>query len=242
MNDKLPKHVAIVMDGNGRWAQQRLLPRVAGHKAGVTSVREIIKATIEHDIPYLTLFAFGQENWRRPAEEVGFLMSLLLKTLKLETKRLHENGVKLLIIGERKQLSNELQAAIHTAEQLTINNSRLQLTIAINYSGQWDILQATQRWCEEVQQQSSAVPILTAEMFAQYLSTSTLPDPDLFIRTSGEHRISNFMLWQMAYTEFYFTEKCWPDFRKNDFAAAIDAFQNRERRYGFTSAQLLPAT
>lgn len=234
----LPQHVAIVMDGNGRWAEQQYLPRIAGHKTGVESVREVVRIAAEKNIKILSLFAFGQDNWRRPADEVSFLMNLFLTSLRAEVKKLHKNNIHLQVIGDRSQFNHELQQAIEHAETLTRANTGLKLILAVNYSGQWDIVQASQKLAAAVATQQLIPTQITRELFQGYLSTAHIPEPDLFIRTSGEHRISNFMLWQLAYTELYFTETLWPNFREPDFEAALDAYGRRERRFGCTQAQL----
>lgn len=231
----LPAHVAIVMDGNGRWAKQRFLPRIAGHKAGVDAVRHIVKACIKKKIKVLSLFAFSSENWRRPAEEVGFLMSLFLTSLENEIAMLHENNVQLRVIGDRSKLNDALHRKIEEGELLTESNTGLKLLIAINYGGQWDISQAMQKLGQEIIAGNLKHSDITDEMIAAKLSFADLPDPDLFIRTSGELRISNFMLWQLAYAELYFTPILWPDFDEAALDAALNQFAMRERRYGRSS-------
>jgi undecaprenyl diphosphate synthase len=236
--NKLPKHVAIVMDGNGRWAQRKCLPRVAGHEAGAESVKKIVKLCSEKKIPVLSLFAFSSENWHRPSEEVDHLMNLLLQTLRQETENLHKNNIQLRIIGDRSRFSDDLRQQIDSAEILTRQNSGLTLVIAVNYSGRWDITNATRLIAHQVLEQSLRAESITADLISQYLSLPDLPEPDLFIRTSGEQRISNFMLWQFAYTELYFSQALWPDFTQEEFEAALDFFASRERRFGLTSEQL----
>ena len=231
----VPHHIAIIMDGNGRWAKQRFLPRVAGHQRGVESVRETVKACRELGVEYLTLFAFSSENWRRPADEVSFLMQLFLKMLEREVTKLHENNIRLKVIGERSRFDAQLNERIHAAEQMTAGNSSLTLTIAANYGGRWDMMQAVQALLR-------ARPEL-AETFNEadlepYLSMHYAPEPDLFIRTGGEQRISNFLLWQLAYAELYFTDTLWPAFDAVALQAAILSYQTRERRFGRTSEQL----
>ena len=226
--NKLPRHIAIIMDGNGRWAKQHNLPRLTGHKAGGTAAREIIKACSQRGIEVLTLFAFGIENWKRPHEEVDNLMKLLFTTLQKHTADLHKYNIQLRIIGDRTRLNKKLQNKILSAEQETVQNTGLKLNTAINYSGRWDILQAVQRLTKEVK---SGEPI-TQEYFQSLLSLHDLPEPDLFIRTSGEQRISNFLLWQLAYTELYFTDILWPDFHEQELEKALQAYASRERRFG----------
>jgi undecaprenyl diphosphate synthase len=231
----IPRHIAIIMDGNGRWAKQRFMPRVAGHQRGVETVREVVKECRNLGVEYLTLFAFSSENWRRPAEEVSFLMQLFLKMLEREVSKLHKNGIRLKVIGERSRFDDKLVRMIEDAEELTASNTEMTLTIAANYGGRWDIMQATQTMLR-------AHPDLARDFneddLEPYLSTSFAPEPDLFIRTGGEKRISNFMLWQMAYTELYFTDTLWPAFGHDAFQAAIQSYQARERRFGRTSEQL----
>lgn len=232
----IPRHIAIIMDGNGRWAKKRFLPRVAGHKAGLEAVRASIKACIELGVDYLTLFAFSSENWRRPVEEVSFLMNLFLAALQNEVKRLHENGVRLRIVGDLSRFDAKIIRLIEQGEQLTAANERLTLTIAANYGGRWDILQAAQKLAQ-------AQPQLIKRGYgeddlAQYLALAYAPEPDLFIRTGGEQRISNFLLWQLAYSELYFTDLLWPEFDAQALQAALASYQQRERRFGRTSEQL----
>ncbi|WP_018152040.1 polyprenyl diphosphate synthase [Leeia oryzae] len=231
----VPTHIAIIMDGNGRWAKKRFLPRVAGHVKGVDVVRDIVKACIEQGVKYLTLFAFSSENWRRPQEEVSLLMQLFVKALNGEVSRLHKHGVSLKVIGDLSRFSSELQALIQNAEQLTANNTQLTLTIAANYGGRWDILNATQRMLKA---RPELVAGFTESDLAEHLSMAYAPEPDLFIRTGGEERISNFLLWQLAYSELYFTAELWPDFDANSLQKAIDSYRSRERRFGRTSEQL----
>ncbi|HUX92051.1 MAG TPA: isoprenyl transferase [Gallionellaceae bacterium] len=233
---KIPRHIAIIMDGNGRWAKQRFLPRVAGHQRGVECLRETVKACGALGVEYLTVFAFSSENWRRPADEVTFLMQLFLKMLQREVKKLHDNNIRLKVIGDLARFDAELKRHIAEAEQLTAKNTGLTLTIAANYGGRWDILQAAQAMCK-------ARPELLGN-FAEsdldpFLSMHYAPEPDLFIRTGGEQRISNFLLWQLAYTELYFTDTLWPAFDRAALEAAIQSYQNRERRFGRTSDQLV---
>lgn len=233
-----PRHVAIIMDGNGRWAKKRFLPRIMGHKRGVEAVRDVLKLCIEHGVEYLTLFAFSSENWRRPQDEVKFLMGLFLDSLKREVTRLHENQIRLVVIGDRSRFDPLLVQAIAEAEKLTRHNRRLTLSIAANYGGRWDMQQAFQRLA---QTHPERVCDFSEELLAQYLSMHYAPEPDLFIRTGGEQRISNFLLWQLAYTELYFTDTLWPDFDAQAFRRALDSYAQRERRYGRTSEQLVKA-
>ena len=237
---QVPRHIAIIMDGNGRWAKKRFLPRVAGHQRGVETVREVIKACHECGVKYLTLFAFSSENWRRPQEEVTFLMQLFLKMLEREVGKLHENDIRLKVIGDRSQFESKLVDLIQQAELLTANNSTLTLTIAANYGGRWDMVQATRAMIlDHPGAQNFNVSDFSEAQLEPYLSMSYAPEPDLFIRTGGEQRISNFLLWQLAYTELYFTETLWPAFDTKALQAAIHSFQMRERRFGRTSEQLL---
>jgi undecaprenyl diphosphate synthase len=235
----VPRHVAVIMDGNGRWAKKRFLPRVAGHVKGVELVREMVRACLERGIQYLTLFAFSSENWRRPQEEVSLLMQLFVKALEQEVEKLDRNGVRLRVIGDLSRFEPRLQELIKQAEAKTAGNTRLDLTIAANYGGRWDIMQATNRMLaaqpekREGWQENDLEP---------HLAMNFAPEPDLFIRTGGEQRISNFLLWQLAYTELYFTPTLWPDFDTAEFDKAIASFQQRERRFGRTSEQLVQKT
>ena len=231
----VPRHVAIIMDGNGRWAKKRFLPRVAGHVKGVESVREIVRACIEQGVEYLTLFAFSSENWRRPAEEVSLLMQLFVTALQQEVEKLNRNGVRLRVIGDLSRFDARLQELIRNAEAATAANTRLHLTIAANYGGRWDILQAVNRLAAAAPDKAGS---WTEADLEPYLSTHFAPEPDLFIRTGGEERISNFLLWQLAYAELHFTETLWPEFDAEALAAAIASYQRRERRFGRTSEQL----
>lgn len=229
---KIPQHIAVVMDGNGRWAKKRLLPRMAGHKAGLDAVRTIIKCSVEHQVKVLTLFAFSSENWSRPASEVSGLMQLFIQALKAELKKLHENQIQLRFIGDLSRLSQELRSALQEAVELTQHNSGLVLVIALDYGGRWDILQAVKKMCHQVQSNNKSIEQISAEDFQACLSTGDLPEPDLFIRTSGEMRISNFLLWQLAYTELYFSPTYWPDFNESIFQDALAFYASRERRFG----------
>ena len=230
----VPQHVAIVMDGNGRWAKQRYLPRVAGHVKGVESLRRIVQACAKRQIRYLTVFAFSSENWKRPTEEVIFLMDLFVSSIKKEVSNLHANDVCLKVVGDLGALNEKLRDVIDQAEKITARNANLTLTVCANYGGQWDIMQAMEKLLKANPKQRSFTP----EELRPYLSMAYAPDPDLFIRTGGEQRISNFLLWQLAYTELYFTEALWPDFDENALDDAIKCFAMRERRYGQTSEQL----
>lgn len=234
-----PGHVAIVMDGNGRWAQRRKLPRHAGHPAGVESVREIVEVAIARGIKVLTLFAFSSENWNRPPTEVSLIMDLFMRALQREAKKLHRNNVRLSIIGNREALSKKLQQRIDKVEEMTAGNSGLVLQVAANYGGRWDITQAAIKLAKQVAGGELDADSITEAHLSAQLSFADLPDPDLFIRTGGEQRISNFMLWQSAYTEFYFSELLWPDFREAAFDQALDAYANRQRRFGLTGEQIV---
>jgi undecaprenyl diphosphate synthase len=231
----IPRHIAIIMDGNGRWAKRRLLPRVAGHRRGVETVREVIRSCVDQGVEFLTLFAFSSENWRRPAEEVGFLMQLFMRALEQEAAKLHENGIRFEAIGELTVFEPRIIQLIREAEALTADNTRLTLTVAANYGGRWDITQAVQRL---LQAKPEAALGFAPDELTPYLSMAYAPEPDLFIRTGGEQRISNFLLWQLAYTELYFTDTLWPDFDRAAFEAAIRSYQGRERRFGRTSEQV----
>ena len=231
----VPRHVAIIMDGNGRWAKRQLLPRIAGHRRGVESVRDAVSACIERGIGYLTLFAFSSENWRRPPEEVTLLMQLFQAALSNEVEKLHRNGVRLKVVGDTQRFGPKIRALVEQAEHLTAANQRLTLTIAANYGGRWDILQALSRL---VKKENFSAENITEETLAPCLAMSYAPEPDLFIRTGGEQRISNFLLWQLAYSEFYFTDTLWPDFDAAALDAAIVSYRGRERRFGRTSDQV----
>jgi len=230
----VPRHVAVIMDGNGRWATKRFLPRVAGHVKGLEAVRNMVEACVERGIEFLTVFAFSSENWRRPPDEVSFLMKLFMTTLEREVSKLHANGISLKVVGDMSRFDEKLQKRIANAERKTANNSRLTLTICANYGGRWDVMQA-------VKKMLSANPGLedfSEEQLTPHLSLAYAPEPDLFIRTGGEKRISNFLIWQLAYTEMYFTDTFWPDFDGHALDAAIASYQQRERRFGRTSEQL----
>jgi len=231
----VPRHIAIIMDGNGRWATRRFLPRVAGHAKGVERVRDVVEACVERGVEFLTLFAFSSENWRRPAEEVSVLMRLFMTALEREVTKMHVNSIRLKVIGDLSRFDAKLQRLIANAERRTANNSRLTINICANYGGRWDVMQA-------IGKMVAAHPGATdfsEEQLAPHLAMAYAPEPDLFIRTGGEQRISNFMLWQLAYTEMYFTETYWPDFTGASLDEAILSYQQRERRFGRTSAQLV---
>ena len=232
---EIPRHIAIIMDGNGRWAQQRFLPRMAGHRRGVENVRSTVRACAEKGVQFLTLFAFSSENWRRPADEVSFLMQLFVLALEQEVAKLHENGIRFKVIGDLSRFEPRLTRLISEAEQLTRDNARLTLTVAANYGGRWDMIQAVTRMLKDKPQ--LAAGFSEADLLS-YLSLSYAPEPDLFIRTGGEQRISNFLLWQLAYTEMYFTDTLWPDFDAAALERAIASYRQRERRFGRTSEQL----
>jgi undecaprenyl diphosphate synthase len=232
----VPRHVAIIMDGNGRWAKQRHLPRFAGHKRGVEAVRAIVRSCAERGVGFLTLFAFSSENWRRPPDEVALLMQLFIGALEGEVQKLHRNGVRLKVIGERGRFDPKIQALIADGESLTAANRGLTLTIAANYGGRWDILQALSRFSKQRSFRESDE--IRESDLAPYLSMSYAPEPDLFIRTGGERRVSNFLLWQLAYTELHFTDALWPDFDAAALEAAFASYRARERRFGRTSEQL----
>jgi undecaprenyl diphosphate synthase len=232
---EIPNHIAVIMDGNGRWARKRFLPRVAGHRRGVETVRDLVKQCALLNVKYLTLFAFSSENWRRPDDEVSFLMSLFMDALKREVTKLNENNIRLVLIGDRSRFGKDLVKQIKISEKLTAKNTGLTLTIAANYGGRWDILQATNKMIAK--NPEKVEPFAEADL-APHLTMHYAPEPDLFIRTGGEKRVSNFLLWQLAYTEFYFTDTLWPDFDDEEFLAAIQSYQQRERRFGRTSEQL----
>ena len=238
VSGEVPDHIAVIMDGNGRWARKRFLPRVAGHKRGVETVRDLVKQCAMLNVKYLTLFAFSSENWRRPEDEVSFLMGLFMDSLQREVTKLHENNIRLILIGDRSKFSAELVAQIEKAEKLTEKNTGLTLTIAANYGGRWDILNATNQMISKIAVKDISKASFTEEDLAPYLAMHYATEPDLFIRTGGEKRVSNFLLWQLAYTEFYFTDTLWPDFDEKAFKLAIQSYQQRERRFGRTSEQL----
>lgn len=228
----IPRHIAVIMDGNGRWAKKRFLPRIMGHKRGLDALENMVKHCAGLGVRYLTVFAFSTENWRRPEDEVSFLMGLFLQALQKQVRRLHENNMRLKILGSRERFNRQILQGIEEAEALTANNTGLTLSIAADYGGRWDILQAANKLLAD------GVSEITEDMLAKYLMLGDAPEPDLFIRTGGETRISNFLLWQMAYAELYFTDILWPDFDETALNAAVASFQKRERRFGRTSEQL----
>jgi len=236
--NNIPQHIAIVMDGNGRWAKQHGEDRIFGHHEGVNSVREIVEACGEIGVKYLTLYAFSTENWNRPKEEVDALMELLVSTISMETPNLNKKGVRLQAIGDIKSLPESCQNELQESIDITSNNNTVTLILALSYSSKWEITNAVQQIAKQVEAGKLKASEITAKHIEQNLTTSKFPDPELMIRTSGEHRISNFLLWQLAYTEFYFTDILWPDFRKDEFFKAIISFQSRERRFGQTSEQI----
>ena len=229
---KLPKHIAIIMDGNGRWAKAMHMPRAAGHRAGLETVKKIVNACKNKGIEILTLFAFSSENWQRPTHEVGHLLELFLTALNSEVKKLHKNNVQLRVIGDLSRFSEKLRASIHASEDLTGKNTGLKLVIAANYGGRWDIVNSAKLLAHQVEQGVLSAQEITPEKFALHLALHDLPEPDLFIRTSGEQRISNFLLWQLAYTELFFTDVLWPDFNEEVFEKALADYANRKRRFG----------
>ncbi|MCI0707702.1 MAG: isoprenyl transferase [Ignavibacteriae bacterium] len=235
---EIPKHIAIIMDGNGRWAKRRGLPRIAGHHEGVNSVRDIVEACGQLGVKYLTLYAFSTENWRRPVDEVSMLMRLLLKALRDERDRLHENEVQLKAIGDISSLPNDIQDELLDASELMKHNTGLTLILALSYSGRWDLTRAMKRIAEDVRNGTLTKDQINEEVISQYLSTKDFSDPDLMIRTSGENRISNFLLWQLAYSEIAISHVHWPDFRRKQLYESIAEFQQRERRFGMTSEQI----
>jgi undecaprenyl diphosphate synthase len=234
----IPRHVAIIMDGNGRWANKRLLPRVAGHRKGVEAVRATVRASIELGVEYLTLFAFSSENWRRPADEVSILMELFARALEVEVAKLHSNGIRFRVVGDTSRFDRRIRELVTAGEALTASNTRLTFTVAANYGGRWDIAQAARGYFGANPEALRSDMPLVPEALEPYLAMAHAPEPDLFIRTGGEKRISNFMLWQLAYTELYFTDLLWPDFDAAALNAAVDSFGMRERRYGRTSEQV----
>jgi undecaprenyl diphosphate synthase len=236
--NRLPQHVAVIMDGNGRWAQQQGQMRVFGHQSGVNAVRDTAEAAAELGVKYLTLYAFSTENWNRPKEEVDALMQLLVHTINAETKTLHDNNIRLATIGDTGSLPDACRKELQEAIANTDKHTGMTLILALSYSSRWEIVEATKKIAQEIADGKLNTNEINAEIFGQHLNTSAFPDPELLIRTSGEHRISNFLLWQMAYSEFYFTEILWPDFNKEEFYKAILDYQGRERRFGKTSAQL----
>ena len=239
---QLPRHIAIIMDGNGRWARQNGRRRIAGHRAGVTATRTVVETCADRGIDILTLFAFSSENWKRPPDEVTGLMSLFVEVLRNEVDSLHENGVRLNFIGDRDQLPRGLRLGLGEAEQKTIGNERMQLVLAVAYGGRWDIVQAAQRVAVAVSKGELDANTVDEAALNKYMSLGGIPDPDLLIRTGGERRISNFLLWDIAYTELYFTDTLWPEFDSTDLDAALKFFAERERRYGKTGEQVAVRT
>ncbi len=234
----IPRHVAVIMDGNNRWAKKRLMPGVAGHKAGVDAVRAVVETSVEQGIEVLTLFAFSSENWRRPEKEVTALMQLFIIALEREVKKLHKNNIRLIVMGDKSAFQQKIQTLISDAEALTANNDRMTLVIAANYGGQWDIAQAAKRIAQDVEAGKLSAEDINEHVFQRYTWLNEFPAPDLMIRTGGEERISNFMLWQTAYSEFYFSDALWPDFKQQEYKKALAAFANRVRRFGRTDDQL----
>ncbi len=233
-----PRHIAVVMDGNGRWANKRHLPRAAGHKAGVGSTRKIVERCAKNNIEALTIFAFSSENWSRPKSEVSALMSLFVSTIMVEVKKLHKKNVCVKFIGERARFSEKLQNSINQAEALTRENTGLHLNIAANYGGRWDVVNACKQIAVQIKDNKTSIQDIDETMFDSFMSLSELPEPDLFIRTGGEQRISNFLIWQLAYSELYFVDTLWPDFSEEDLDAALAWYAGRQRRFGKTGQQL----
>jgi len=238
-NGENPRHIAIIMDGNGRWAQKRMMPRIMGHHAGVKAVRKIVEFCAKQNIEVLSLFAFSSENWRRPKDEVNLLMELFMSTLQSQVDKLHKNNIRLRIIGDKAAFPEKLQAKIRAAEQQTANNTGMTLVIAANYGGRWDIAQAVQKIVVGIKSGEIGEQAISEQLISQYVVTADLPEPDLFVRTGGEERVSNFLLWQLAYTEFFFTDMLWPDFDQKMMQKAIDSFKSRQRRFGHTSEQIV---
>ncbi|MBL7004700.1 MAG: isoprenyl transferase [Gammaproteobacteria bacterium] len=239
MTDKtIPQHVAIIMDGNGRWAKKRLMPRTYGHKKGVDATRSSISFFAKSGVKHLTLFAFSSENWSRPEEEVSTLMSLFVSSLQKNTEELHQKGIRIRFIGDRSVFAQKLKDQIQESENLTVNNKLMTLNIAANYGGHWDILNSVRQLAADVKNGQLAPEAISAEHIESYLSLSDSPDPDLFIRTGGEQRLSNFLLWQTAYSELYFSKQLWPDFDEQEMTRALDDFSSRQRRFGKTGEQV----
>ncbi len=236
--DKLPQHIAIIMDGNGRWAKQHSKLRVFGHQVGVKAVRDTVEGAAKIGIKYLTLYAFSTENWSRPKLEVDALMELLIKTINNETKTLMDNDIRLQAIGDIASLPKKCKRNLEEAVNKTANNKRMTLVLALSYSSKWEIIEAVKKITEKVEKQKLQIEDINEKMFNSFLNTHNIPNPELLIRTSGEHRISNFLLWQIAYSELYFTDVLWPDFRREHLQEAIVNYQNRERRFGKTSEQI----
>lgn len=239
---EIPKHVAIIMDGNGRWAKQKGRTRIFGHKEGVNSVRDIVEVSGQLGIKYLTLYTFSTENWKRPKSEVTILMKLLIKALQDETDRLHENDVKLITTGNLDTLPDRVSQELNDAIEKTKNNKRMTLNLALSYSGRWDIVNAVKNIYKDFGNSKQLYNNLNEEKFSEYLATKNLPDPDLLIRTGGDYRISNFLLWQLAYTEIFIEQKFWPEYRRKHFYQAITEYQKRERRFGMVSEQIKTKT
>ena len=235
----LPQHIAVVMDGNGRWANKRHLPRVAGHKAGVNATRKIVENCAKNGIKALTIFAFSSENWNRPEAEVTSIMSLFVSTIMAEVKKLHKKNVRVQFIGDRSRFSQKLQKSINESELLTKNNKGLLLNIAANYGGRWDVVNACKSLLAEMRTNNNSIQDIDEECFNSYMSLADIPAPDLFIRTGGEQRISNFLIWQLAYTELYFVDTLWPDFSEQDLSVALAWFAGRQRRFGKTGKQVI---
>jgi undecaprenyl diphosphate synthase len=236
--ENIPKHIAVIMDGNGRWAKKQGKLRIFGHENGVKAVRDTVEACAEIGVEYLTLYAFSTENWNRPQFEVNALMSLLVSTINKETKTLMDNNIRLATIGDTDSLPSKCKKELLEAINKTKNNSRMTLVLALSYSAKWEITNAITKIAQHIKSGELAEEQITESTLDNYLSTAGIPDPELLIRTSGEHRISNFLLWQIAYSELYFTDKLWPDFRREDLYDAIQSFQQRERRFGKTSEQI----
>lgn len=239
MSQPLPRHIAVVMDGNGRWANKRHLPRAAGHKAGIGATRKIVENCAKNSIEALTIFAFSSENWNRPESEVSSLMALFISTIMAEVKKLHKKNICVKFIGERLRFSDKLQNSINEAEILTGDNTGLQLNIAANYGGRWDVVHACKQIAEQLIKNKTSIADIDEAMFDSYMSLSELPTPDLFIRTGGEQRISNFLIWQLAYSELYFVDTLWPDFSAEDFDTALAWYARRQRRFGKTGQQMM---
>ncbi len=236
-----PRHIAIIMDGNGRWAEKKMMPRIMGHRAGVKAVQKIVEYCVKEQIEVLSLFAFSSENWRRPKKEVNMLMELFIGTLQTQVDKLDKNNIRLHIVGDKTAFSEKLQKKIAQAEAQTQDNTGLNLVIAANYGGRWDITQAVQKITEKIVRGELNTQDITEELISQHIITAELPAPDLFIRSGGEQRISNFLLWQLAYTEFFFTNTLWPDFNQQTLAEAINSFKSRQRRFGKTGEQIVNA-
>jgi len=239
VKEKLPKHVALIMDGNGRWAKQKGKPRVFGHKNGVVAVREVSEGAAEIGLSYLTLYTFSTENWSRPKAEINALMSLLVSTIHKEIKTLLDNNIRLLSIGDHTQLPSKVHSELYNAIEQTAHCTGLSLVLALSYSSRWEIVNAMKKIAIAIQNNTIQPDQISETLISQYLTTANIPDPELLIRTSGEYRISNFLLWQIAYSELYFTQKMWPDFRREDLYEALYEYQQRERRFGKTSDQLI---